>query len=175
MAPKKSQILIQKKPKQLKPRQTKQTALKNITNIDSTIPQAQPSTSAQAAAKHASEELLDLSNSKSDCSELLHQLISKAQNNQFEKKLFVFNDVPKYYSSIYNFFECQTVFQNKPDKKIKVTFKCIICDSILKQPLGSSGNLTKHLESPKHEEFANWKQLYVKHKESHIAEGYKLF
>ncbi len=46
---------------------------------------------------------------------------------------------------IYNFFECPSEFEIKPDKPIK--FICIVCYTCLNELFNESSNLTKHLRS----------------------------
>ena len=53
----------------------------------------------------------------------IDDLIAKANESIFEKKVFTFGQVKREYCAIYNFFDCELIFNKKPEKSIQ--FKCI--------------------------------------------------
>ena len=95
--------------------------LNDITNCVS-IPPNQPNTSHFFIEEPVSSISLNLC-PEDDRKVRLGDLLEKANNGIFLQKKIIFGKSEKPYSSIYNFFDFQTIFDIKPKNKIK--FICL--------------------------------------------------
>lgn len=108
----------------------------------------------------------------------IDDLIAKANESIFEKKIFTIGQSKREYCAIYNFFESELVFAQQPENPIP--FKCIFCKAAVKCIVGKPSNLTKHLQSEaklteigtiNHDKLNNeWYPLYLK-SNHHYDEG----
>ena len=83
-------------------------------------------------------------------------MLSLAAKKIFPAKVFKFGGVKKKYSPVYQFFDCNTKFDNKPREKI--LFVCKIHSCKEKAKIGESTNLIKHLAT--HGESRKWCKMF---------------
>jgi hypothetical protein len=105
----------------------------------------------------------------------IDELILNANSDKFNEVEIVIKGKKKKYTSIYNWFDFQTSFQEHPKKQL-LGFNCIICKSegnhnIYSAPLGKPGNLLKHLYT--HSLAKYWSDTYKKHKEKDSSINFK--
>ena len=82
-------------------------------------------------------------NSRGTSNLVQNELYENAKKGIFNSKKFEFGERIKSYSPILHFFDCETVYETKPTKKI--TFKFIICKKIFSAKIGRVTNLNRHL------------------------------
>ena len=83
-------------------------------------------------------------NENSDKS-LLSKIYEDGKNGFFKPKLFEFGEESKSYTPVVNFFKCETNFECRPSKKIKM--KCLICNKNFHAKVGRFTNLNRHISS----------------------------
>ena len=76
-------------------------------------------------------------------------MVTLAKTDQFPQKYLYFGNEKRNYPAILHFFENQTHFETKPDKKTKLSFICKINGCKLHASIGELTNLNKLL--PKHD------------------------
>jgi hypothetical protein len=89
---------------------------------------------------------------------ILNYLLKQAEDKKFPQKTFIFDKIKKNYNCALNFFECQTIFTNKPTGRIE--FTCLGCEKIYHARIGRTGNLNRHLNSHQEQKLRKWIQLY---------------
>jgi hypothetical protein len=85
-------------------------------------------------------------------------MMDRAKKNVFPKRTFIINGRKKLVTPVTYFFECETVFEHKPNK---VSFVCKTCKSLYNEIFGALTNLNKHVQT--HKETRQWYLLYQQH------------
>ena len=88
-----------------------------------------------------------------DFRSVVNNLLAQARQGIFQRKSFTIANKEKKLSAVYNFFQCKTEYDSKPEHKL--VFKCMICSADIRSHHGISSNLHKHLRS--HAEYKEWK------------------
>jgi len=86
-------------------------------------------------------------------------------DENFEKKMFIFEEKEKLYCSLYNFFYCKTDFGSEKKPKNSIDHRCFFCADQLKCTIGKPGNLKSHLitHTNKHKKLGTWLKAYDEH------------
>jgi hypothetical protein len=90
---------------------------------------------------------------------VLAKIYEDGKNGVFKPKIFEFGEESKSYTPVVAFFKCETNFESRPSKKIKM--KCLICNKNFHAKVGRFTNLNRHISTD--------------HKDSETVEWYKNF
>lgn len=78
--------------------------------------------------------------------EMLDKIFNDGRAGKFPAKFIEFGDFRKAYSTVLQFYECETTYVNKPGKTEMVKFKCVICTRTYRAKLGRTHNLNRHIK-----------------------------
>jgi hypothetical protein len=107
-----------------------------------TIPSVQPAVWTESAFKENSKanktnsQHPKLKYAGSYYTNILNELVENSYNNQFEKKIFSFNNEEIQYSPINHFFEQKTQYDLDRSSIEHITSICIACGTVLKYQIG---------------------------------------